>query len=113
PALANGTAAREAPTVVVHGPRPETPVDVVRVFDPRVRLGPVPGWGDRSTVGSLVSMVRAASVLARELSRYEGGVLRLHSTYAGMVGRLLPAAGWRRFYTPHGYAFLNGSHSPA
>jgi len=113
PALANETAAREVSTVVVHGRRAETPVDVARVFDPRVRVVPVLGWGERSAFGSLVSMFRAASVLRRELSRYEGGVLHLHSTYAGVVGRLLPAAGWRCFYTPQGYAFLNVSHSPA
>src|SRR5205807_620449 len=46
----------------------------------------------------------------RELSRFHRGVLHLHSTYAGLVGRLVPAPGWARFYTPQGYAFLNGSH---
>jgi len=34
----------------------------------------------------------------------------MHSTYAGLVGRLVPSAGWTRFYTPQGYAFLNDSH---
>ena len=110
PALADETAAAGIPTVVVYGRRPETPEDMSEWFDPRVRLVPVDGWGDRSAVGGCVGTVRAAVALRRELSRFHGGVLHLHSTYAGLVGRLVPAPGWARFYTPQGYAFLNGSH---
>ena len=110
PALADETAAVGIPTVVVYGRRPETPEDMSEWFDPRVRLVPVDGWGDRSAVGGCVGTVRAAVALRRELSRFHRGVLHLHSTYAGLVGRLVPAPGWARFYTPQGYAFLNGSH---
>src|SRR5947208_1765075 len=86
PALANETAAAGIPTVVVHGRRPETPADMTEWFDPRVRLAPVPGWGDRSPLGASAGTVRAAVVLRRELSRFHGGVLHLHSTHAGFVG---------------------------
>src|ERR671927_922573 len=113
PALADETVALGIPTVVLYGRRPETPDDMSEWFDPRVRLVPVDGWGDRSPRGSLSGTMRAALALRRELSRFHGGVLHLHSTYAGFVGRLVPTPGWRRFYTPHGYAFLNGSHPPA
>jgi glycosyltransferase involved in cell wall biosynthesis len=112
-ALANETAASGLPTVVVHGRRRETPEDMSEWFDPRVRLVPVSDWGDRSLRGLLATTPRAALVLRRELSRHPRGVLHLHSTLAGFVGRLVQAPGWRRFYTPHGYAFLNASHSPA
>lgn len=110
PALADKTAALGIPTVVLYGRRPETPEDMSEWFDPRVRLVPVDGWGARSPRGSLAGTTRAALALRRELSRFHGGVIHLHSTYAGLVGRLVPAPGWRRFYTPQGYAFLNGSH---
>jgi glycosyltransferase involved in cell wall biosynthesis len=110
PALANETAEAGIPTVVVHGRRPETPGDVTEAFDPRIRVVPVSGWGDRSPLGLLSGSMRAASTLRRELSRYEGGALHLHSTHAGLVGRIVPAPGWTRFYTPQGYAFLNESH---
>ena len=110
PALANETATQGIPTVVVHGRRPETPAELTDVFDARVRTVAVPGWGDRSPRGVLTGTARAAAILRRELSRYEGGVLHLHSTHAGLVGRVVPAAGWSRFYTPQGYAFLNESH---
>jgi glycosyltransferase involved in cell wall biosynthesis len=111
-AVGNETAAAGIPTVVIYGRRPETPEDIADWFDRRVRLVPVDGWGDRSPVGSFRGAAHAAAVLQRALSRFHGGVLHLHSTYAGVVGRLVPTPGWRRFYTPHGYAFLNGSHSP-
>jgi glycosyltransferase involved in cell wall biosynthesis len=113
PPLANETVARGIPTVVVHGRRPETPRDVVDAFDPRVRIVPVPGWGDRSPPEFLIGTMRATAVLRRELARFSGGVLHLHSTHAGLVGRIVPARGWARFYTPQGYAFLNGSHHRA
>lgn len=113
PALADETVALGLPTVVVHGRRPETPEDMSEWFDPRVRLVPVDGWGDRSSRGSLAGTVRAAVALRRELARYHRGVLHLHSTYAGLVGRLVPAPAWTRFYTPQGYAFLNHSHPRA
>ena len=113
PPLANETARRQIPTVVVHGRRAETPPEVADLFDPEVRIVPVPSWGDRSPTGLLAGMSRAAGLLRSELARFEGGVIHLHSTLAGVVGRLVPAPGWRRFYTPQGYAFLNGSHHPA
>jgi glycosyltransferase involved in cell wall biosynthesis len=112
PALADETVALGIPTVVVYGRRPETPADMSEWFDPRVRLVPVDGWGDRSPRGSLAGTMRAAVTLRCELARFQHGVLHLHSTYAGLVGRVVPAPGWTRFYTPQGYAFLNGSHPP-
>src|SRR5437588_9681395 len=111
-ALANETVAAGIPTIVVYGRRPETPADIADWFDRRVSLVPVDGWGDRSLVGSFRGSARAAVALRRKIARFHRGVLHLHSTYAGFVGRLVPAPGWRRFYTPHGYAFLNGSHAP-
>jgi glycosyltransferase involved in cell wall biosynthesis len=113
PALANRTAQRGIPTVVVHGRRPETPPDVANAFDPRIRVIPVPGWGDRSPFGIWMGTVRAATQLSAELRRFRGGILHLHSTHAGFIGRIVPAPGWARFYTPQGYAFLNDSHSRA
>jgi glycosyltransferase involved in cell wall biosynthesis len=108
--LANATAGRDLPTTVVYGRRPETPGDLSAHFDAAVRLVPVPGWGDRSPWASLRSMAKAARILRREISGHPvPGVLHVHSTYAGLVGRLVGAPRWRRFYTPHGYVFLNPS----
>jgi len=108
--LANATASAGIPTVVIHGRRPETPQELAPMFESRVRLLDVPGWGQRSGYDGFASALRAAATLRRELARHERGVLHMHSTYAGLVGRLVPSAGWTRFYTPQGYAFLNDSH---
>jgi glycosyltransferase involved in cell wall biosynthesis len=107
--LANHTAAGGVPTVVVHGRRPETPSDLESKFDPRVRLVEVDGWGQRKPLPAAASMLRAAATLRDELRRYDGGVVHIHSTYAGLVGRLVPATSWKVFYSPHAYAFLNAS----
>ncbi|HYZ76645.1 MAG TPA: glycosyltransferase [Gaiellaceae bacterium] len=109
-ALANETASRGIPTVVVHGHRPETPDELRSVLDPQVRLVLVPGWEEGFGWPSPLPLVRAATVLRSELSAHRTGVLHMHSTHAGVVGRLVPSPGWKRFYTPHGYAFLNTGH---
>src|SRR5207244_2736742 len=80
--IANQTAAAGLATVVVHGRRPETPVELAAMFDPRVRLVGVRGWGERSPYSAFASSIRAAATLRRELSRHERGVLHMHSTYA-------------------------------
>jgi glycosyltransferase involved in cell wall biosynthesis len=111
-ALADATADEGVPTVVLHGRRPETPEFVQAGFDTRVRTVEVPGWGTRSARGAL-GTARAAAAIQRELSRHGSGVLHLHSTFAGIVGRSIPAHGWRVYYTPHAYAFLNPSVRPS
>lgn len=108
--LANDSAARGIPTSVVHGRRPQTPADVRALFHPDVRLVEVDGFGGRSVRGVL-AVPRAGRALRRELTERGGGILHIHSTFAGVVGRLAaPRRGWRTFYSPHGYAFLNPAH---
>jgi glycosyltransferase involved in cell wall biosynthesis len=107
-ALADHGAAQGIPTVVLYGRRPETPAAVSSHFHERVRTVEVPGWGVRRLVRSLTASIRAAGVLRAELAAYTGGVIHLHSSYAGIVGRLAaPRRGWKLFYSPHAYAFLN------
>lgn len=108
-ALANGTAELGASTVVVHGRRPQTPADLRSLVDDRVRLVEIPGWGVRRP-GALPSYARAWRAVRRELRRTEGGVLHLHSSLAGVLGRLMPVGpGWSVVYSPHAYAFLSDS----
>jgi glycosyltransferase involved in cell wall biosynthesis len=108
--LANDSAARGIPTTVVHGRRPQTPADVRPLFHPDVRLVEVPSFGGRSVRGAL-AIARAGVVLRRELAKAGGGILHIHSTFAGVVGRLVnPRRRWQTFYTPQGYAFLNPAH---
>ena len=110
PPLANHSAGRGIPTIVLHGRRPETPADVAAAFDPRIDVRAVPGWGERSPVRALGATLHAARALWRTMSRYERGVVHLHSSFAGVAGRLVPPRrGWHFFYSPQAYGFLNGS----
>src|SRR5438874_12099361 len=81
--LANNSAARGMSTTVVHGRRPQTPEDLRVLFHPDVRLVEVAGFGSRSVRGVL-AVARAGAVLRRELAREGGGVLHIHSTFAGV-----------------------------
>jgi glycosyltransferase involved in cell wall biosynthesis len=109
-ALANATAARGMPTHVIYGRRPETPDDLRALFDPGVTLAAVPGWGRRAPLASVLSMLRARTAVRRALRAHSsGGILHLHSTYAGIAGRLVRSSGWALFYAPHAYVFLNPS----
>lgn len=109
-ALADHTAGLGIPTTVLHGRRPQTPADVRALFDERVRLIEVPGWGARTLPGEAAATLSALTSFRRELASRGGGVAHLHSTFAGLVGRLAgPLPRWRLFYTPQAYVFLNSS----
>jgi glycosyltransferase involved in cell wall biosynthesis len=111
-AVANETGRRGIPTILLYGRRAETPTEVARLFETRVHLAEVPGWGRRTALSPFYA-ARAARTVQREMAKHERGVLHLHSTFAGIVGRSIPRQnGWRVVYTPHGYAFLNPSHPP-
>lgn len=110
PPLANHSAAQGIPTILLHGRRPQTPDDVAAVFDERVVVQEVPGWGSRSPAAALSSTLRAARAVRRTTARYDRGAVHLHSSFAGVAGRLLPVRrGWRVFYSPQAYGFLNES----
>lgn len=92
---------------MIHGTRPQTPTNPAAAFDERVRLISVPHWGARKTLRGAAAVLIAANAVMREVGRHEAGILHLHSSHAGLLGRMLPQpAGWSRLYTPHGYAFL-------
>lgn len=108
-AYANATAGAGIPTVVLHGRRPQTPAahELRLMFRGDVELIEVPGWGRRRPFASIRSAASANNALRRELHRRPPGILHLHSSYAGVVGRLMPPPrGWQAFYSPHAYAFL-------
>ena len=111
--LANHTASIGVPTVIVYGRRPGTPRDLAGEFDGEVRLVEVPNWGDRRPAQTVAAMVRAGRVLRGELARYDGGIVHLHSSFAGFLGRLgVVGRNWRLVYSPHGYSFEYESVPP-
>lgn len=105
---ANSLAQASIPVAIIHGRRPETPVNPGELFHPTVDLLSVPGWGNRSNVIRVLSSNIAAYLLLRnEIASRNPEVVHLHSTVAGVVGRLLPPLTSDLFYTPHAFAFLN------
>jgi glycosyltransferase involved in cell wall biosynthesis len=46
------------------------------------------------------------------LASHESGIVHLHSSYAGFVGRIAVGRGWRVFYSPHGYSWQYESIPP-
>ncbi|KEZ07612.1 glycosyl transferase [Burkholderia sp. MSh2] len=103
--LANHAAATGADVTVLHAIRPETPDDFPSLFHPDIRLVHVEM--DREV--SISKDLRGARALARRLREYRPTVIHLHSSKAGVLGRVaarIAAPRAKVFYSPHGLSFL-------
>ncbi|WP_396643227.1 glycosyltransferase [Microbacterium sp.] len=108
-ALANKQADLGQDVTVVYSRKPTVPNDaeLVTRFRPDVRRVEVAYRGRAATIPDL----------ARALQTHTRGgvdVVHLHSTFAGLAGRLSPAVRRRAgviAYSPHGWAFLRGESS--
>ncbi|SAK90648.1 group 1 glycosyl transferase [Caballeronia catudaia] len=110
--LSNRAAAAGVEVTILHSIRQETPGDFARLFHPAVKL-------------TYVNMVREVSVkhdltglrdLIRKLKECNPSVIHLHSSKAGVLGRVaarIAAPRARVFYSPHGLAFLRRDVSAA
>lgn len=89
----------------------------VNVIVPAAQRGEVAAIEDKQVIvfkrkrRGVAALVRLAAAVVKEVWRFDPQVVHLHSTFAGLVGRLvLPAMWpWRRpkvVYCPHGWAFL-------
>jgi glycosyltransferase involved in cell wall biosynthesis len=92
--------------VLLFSRRPDTPVDVRALFDPRIEMIELPPLG-RAAV-TYTRALRKAMLAQFELD--DDVVIHLHSSKAGFLGRLA-LMGLRRkpkvYYSPHGLSFLN------
>lgn len=98
---------KKAEHTIVFSVRDQTPEDVKSLFPERVRLIRV----DLGLSGRPLSIVRTLRGILRS---EQPDIVHLHSTIAGVWGRLGIAAGFPQvqvLYTPHGYSFLM-SHKP-
>ena len=95
------------PQLLIYSRRPDTPADLARRFDARVRLVEVPGPGQG--LWSYFRALRAAIVRALG-EQPDRTTVHLHSSKAGFAGRLAMlglAQRPRVLYSPHGLSFLN------
>lgn len=105
--LAKGQAEDGFNVVLVHSRRPETPSeeDLDRLFPPPIRRIFVPMVKNVSPAAD----ARDAIVLARLFKRLQPDAIHLHSSKAGVLGRVAASVtgyGRRTFYSPRGFAFL-------
>lgn len=112
--LANDQDARGLDVHVIHGHRPDTPPEeeLERLFSTRVsryslRMSSgISPWRDFRSLAALIMKLRAL----------RPDILHLHSSKAGMLGRIAATVlglQARTLYSPHGWAFLRTDVSPA
>jgi glycosyltransferase involved in cell wall biosynthesis len=92
---------------LVHSLRPETPPpdQLDRLFPPPIRRIHIP----MVTPVSPLKDARDVVALAKLFRQLQPDVIHLHSSKAGVLGRVaafLTGYGKRTFYSPHGFAFL-------
>lgn len=110
--LAKAQAADGHRVIVVHSMRPDTPVDLLPVLYP----API----DRMVLPMVTAINPLADMKAlwqiRSLLKTENpDVIHLHSSKAGVLGRLAASLTGKRdqvFYSPRGFAFLREDVSP-
>nr|WP_175802222.1 glycosyltransferase [Burkholderia anthina] len=103
--LCNRSVAAGYDVVVVYSERDETPENVRMLFDPAVRLVRIRMHRAVRPLHDLVGVVRLAQWLRSE----RPDVVHLHSSKAGVLGRVAARLGSghaRVIYSPHGLSFL-------
>lgn len=110
--VANAQASLGHDVIIAHSIRSDTPVEQLdQMFNPDIRRVVIP----MVTQPSPIADVKAVFKLRRLLRSANPDVVHLHSSKAGVLGRLavkigqLPA---KVFYSPHGFAFLRQDVSP-
>lgn len=103
--LANHAAANGVDVTVLHSIRAETPTDYSTLFLPDVKLAYV----DMAREVSVKQDLRSLRALVRHLRECKPTVIHLHSSKAGVLGRIaarIAAPDARVLYSPHGLSFL-------
>lgn len=106
--ICNGLA-NEYNIIVVYGIRPDTPNNIGKYFDKRIKLIPITAFKRNISVKN---DIRAMHAINRIVKSYHPEIVHMHSTKAGLLGRLLLLLyKGKKFYTPHGYSFLKKDDS--
>jgi glycosyltransferase involved in cell wall biosynthesis len=106
-ALALRQVEQGADVTVLFVERPDTPNPerLAKIFDSRIVLVKASGLG----AGKAVSLLALRRAIHRQLRLHEVEVIHLHSSWAGLVGRVGFGArrySKRTFFSPHGFSFL-------
>ncbi|AEA65939.1 glycosyltransferase [Burkholderia gladioli] len=108
--LANHAASAGVDVTVLHSIRPETPSDFSKLFRPDVKLVHV----DMVREVNVRRDLRSVRALVRHLRDCRPTAIHLHSSKAGVLGRIaarIAAPHATVLYSPHGLSFLRGDVS--
>lgn len=104
--VANAQAKLGHQVSIVHSIRPDTPLDQLdKIFDPEIKRVVIPMVTQPSPISDLSATFRLRNILQSTCP----DVLHLHSSKAGVIGRVAASSlrlQTRVFYSPHGFAFL-------
>lgn len=89
---------------IIHSKRDETPENYMSLFDKNIKLIYLPMRREVSFLEDLASLIK----LIRLLKKEKPDVVHLHSSKAGVLGRIAcRILGLKKvFYSPHGFSFL-------
>lgn len=88
---------------VAFGVREQTPENYEEYFDKRIKLIRVKNFVREIKLnkdGPAILEVR------KIVSEIKPDIIHLHSSKAGVIGRMFVSSSYKKFYTPHGYSFL-------
>jgi len=88
---------------VAYGVREQTPDDIESYFDSRVHLIRVKNFTRKINVKKELGAIFEVRKIFKSI---KPDILHLHSSKAGVIGRLFIGNRCKKFYTPHGYSFL-------
>lgn len=94
---------------IAYAIRKQTPENYKDYFDKRIHLIEVKNFGreisPKKDIASIFEVKRIAT-------KVKPDVIHLHSSKAGVIGRLAFSGKTPMFYTPHGYSFLMENYKP-
>lgn len=95
--------------VVAYGIRFDTPSNLKKYFDSRVKLIPVKSFTRNLSLKKDIDAMNELKAIVKDV---QPDVIHMHSTKAGLVGRVgLFFFKGEKYYTPHGYCFLKKDDS--
>lgn len=94
---------------IAYGIRRQTPSDYKQYFDKRIHLIEVENF-ERSI--NFKKDIAALFEIRKIVAEVKPDIIHLHSSKAGVIGRMAFNGKIPMFYTPHGYSFLMENYNP-
>lgn len=88
---------------VAYGIREQTPKNYLEYFDQRIHLIKVENFVREIQLNKDIPAILEIRKIVKEV---KPDIIHLHSSKAGVMGRMFIGNDYKKFYTPHGYSFL-------